>query len=140
MIVNRHTVLWIAAALLGIVATATVAWSASQLAATRIGLAGDPLSVTSGLAPASASAPPHPRGQVAARRRANPQRPADHPAAQTTVTSGGSSAPAPIPVTPSPPASSAPAVARTPPAPTTHDAGSSQPDAQPGRFARRRLG
>ncbi len=37
--------LWVAAALLGIVATATVAWSASRLAATSIGLAGAPLSV-----------------------------------------------------------------------------------------------
>ena len=50
--------LWIAAALLGIVATATVAWSASRLAGTRVGLAGAPLSVTSGLAPLSTPARP----------------------------------------------------------------------------------
>ncbi len=114
MIVNRHTMLWVAAALLGIVATATVAWSASQLAASGIGLAGTPLSVTSGLAPASPSAPSHRPAPAAASRRAKPQRPAHRPVAQRTVTSGGSRAPAPIPVTPSPPASSAPAVSRTP--------------------------
>jgi len=52
--------LWAAVAVLGIVATATVAWGASQLATPGIGLSSEPPSVVSGLAPAAATTPAHP--------------------------------------------------------------------------------
>ena len=45
MTVTRRTMLSVAAALLGIAATATVAWSASQLAAPGIGLSAEPCGV-----------------------------------------------------------------------------------------------
>lgn len=91
--------LWVAAALLGIAATVTVAWSASQLAATNVGLAGDPLSVTSGLAPASASAPAHP----AQKAPVQPRGTARHRPPHTATTSSTTNAPTPLPVTPIPP-------------------------------------
>src|SRR5690348_3249312 len=98
----------VAAALLGIAATATVAWSASQLAATRVGLAGDPLSVTSGLAPASTAVTTHARTPAAPRPSAkrHPQRPS-----HATTASSTASVPTPLPVAPSPPVTHAPAVA-----------------------------
>ena len=49
---TRRTTLWLIAALLGIVASAAVAWTASQLAGQRIGLSSAPPSVVRGLAPA----------------------------------------------------------------------------------------
>jgi hypothetical protein len=48
---TRHGVLWTSAALLGIVATAVIAWSISQVTGQHIGLASAPLSVVRGLAP-----------------------------------------------------------------------------------------
>ncbi len=48
---TRQTFLWTAAALLGIVVTGVLAWSASQLAGQTIGLASAPLSVADSLAP-----------------------------------------------------------------------------------------
>ena len=51
---TQRTVMWGTAALLGIVATAAIAWSASQLARQPIGLLSEPLSVVRGLAPARA--------------------------------------------------------------------------------------
>jgi hypothetical protein len=56
--VNRQTIAWLAAALLGIAATAAIAWTASQLAVQHIGLSSEPLSVASGLAPAQPAGPP----------------------------------------------------------------------------------
>src|SRR5690242_18021865 len=65
---RSRTMLWTAAAVLGIVATATVAWAASRLAAPGIGLSSEPPSVVSGLAPSNttrrrlpAPAVPHPK-------------------------------------------------------------------------------
>jgi hypothetical protein len=114
--VNRRTLLWVAAALLGIVATATVAWSASRLASTSVGLAGAPLSVTSGLAPVSTASTPvrsPARGHRATSRQAKPRRtkplspanPAPTPTVSTPTVSTPtvSSAPTLLPVTPSPP-------------------------------------
>ena len=54
----RRTTLWIAAALLGIVATVAVAWSASRLAGQHIGLSAEPSSVAARLAPKPAPALP----------------------------------------------------------------------------------
>jgi hypothetical protein len=48
---TRRTTLWLCAALLGIVASAAVAWTASQFAGQRIGLSSAPPSVVHGLAP-----------------------------------------------------------------------------------------
>lgn len=50
---THRALLWLATALLGIVATAALAWAASQVAGQRIGLAAAPLSVQRGLAPSS---------------------------------------------------------------------------------------
>jgi hypothetical protein len=52
---TRRTALWLIAALLGILASAAVAWTASRLAGQRIGLSSAPLSVSRGLAPAGAT-------------------------------------------------------------------------------------
>lgn len=68
--VTRNTVIWISAALLGIVLTAALAWSASQLAGQRIGLSSEPLSALGALAP-----PPPARHTVS--RRGSPA-PATH--------------------------------------------------------------
>jgi len=124
--VRRATILWAVAALLGIVFTAAVAWSASQLTGQRIGLASEPLSVSSGLTPAA----PAPAGEAATtarhRRELTPQRrsPAPAPAAATVAPAGVAPAPvaAPAPVSaPAPVAAAAPAAAAsaTPAAPST---------------------
>ncbi len=55
----RRTILWVIAAALGIVASAAVAWAASQLADQRIGLSSAPPSVVRGLAPGSSSGAMH---------------------------------------------------------------------------------
>jgi uncharacterized membrane protein YgcG len=49
--VSGRAILWTAAALMGIVVTAVLAWSGSQLAGQHIGLSSEPLSVATGLAP-----------------------------------------------------------------------------------------
>jgi uncharacterized membrane protein YgcG len=67
---SHRTFIWAAAALFGIVATATIAWSASQIAGQRIGLSSEPLSVASGLVPADR----HARQTIVIRRR-EPVRP-----------------------------------------------------------------
>jgi hypothetical protein len=105
--VTRRGILWAAAALAGIVATAALAWSASQLANQQIALSSQPLSVTSGLAPAR----PVPRDRDKATKRAT--RPtASRPRHRVA-------SPSPTPPTPAAPALT-PAV--TPPAATTSPA------------------
>lgn len=59
------------AAMLGIVVSAALAWAASQLAGQRVGLASEPLSVATGLAPRPRSTP----------ARAPGRRGDDHPGA-----------------------------------------------------------
>jgi hypothetical protein len=71
VIVSSRGILWTCGALLGIVATAAVAWSASQLAGQQIGLSSEPLSVVSRLAPPAA--PPAPRRALAPHRAARPR-------------------------------------------------------------------
>jgi hypothetical protein len=113
--------LWTAAAVLGIVATATVAWAASQLATPNIGLSSEPPSVVSGLAPTAAPTPAHPRGHASAPRPAKPRaQPARHVAtAPPAVTVAPTPAPitrapvAPAPVTPAPSPAVAPATTAT---------------------------
>lgn len=60
---TRRATLWAAIALLGIAASAALAWSASQLASQRIGLSSAPLSVAAALAP-----PASPRKRAVPRR------------------------------------------------------------------------
>ena len=91
--------LWVAAALLGIAATATVAWSASRLAATSVGLAGAPLSVTSGLAPARSATTRTPTSSHAAPKRHAKPHPPVRPAPPQTSPPASSTA-SPLPVTP----------------------------------------
>ena len=51
MIGARRGLLWVSAALLGLVVTAALTWSVSRLTAQRIGLSSQPVSVVSQLAP-----------------------------------------------------------------------------------------
>src|SRR5579864_4918681 len=81
---NRRGILWVCAALATIAASAAVAWAASQLAAQRIGLTSEPLSVASSLAPpATTSKPPpaRPRRPVVVHRRTAAPAPAATPPA-----------------------------------------------------------
>jgi hypothetical protein len=66
--VPSRAILWTAAALLGIITTAGIAWSASKLAGQHIGLAAIPISVERGLAPAAPPATAH-RPQPVVRHR-----------------------------------------------------------------------
>jgi hypothetical protein len=75
---TRRSVMWAAAALLGIVATAAIAWTASQIAGQRIGISSEPLSVANHLAPAHKSRPPKARRPV--------HRPTKHVEPAVTVT------------------------------------------------------
>lgn len=104
----RQAALWIALALLGIVATAGVAWFASGLAGPRIGLSSEPLSVAAGLAPGSTHA-------VSPRAKPPP-----HPG---VARPGGSATPAPVTLpSTSPPPVSQPSVPIASPAVTTSQA------------------
>jgi hypothetical protein len=104
--VNRHVLLWIVAAALGIVLAAALTWSASQLAGQHIGLASAPLSVQNGLAPDVHPPLVHPHRQVhVASREAPPEngpRATSAPTAASTLPAPP--APAMAPVTPSSPA------------------------------------
>ncbi len=123
---TRRSVLTILAALLGIVATAAIAWSASLLAGQRIGLASEPFSVTSHLAPAPEPAEPKPQARVVGHGTRRPQLAAA--AAPAT-----SAAPAAAPATTVPPASGGqasssagpPSVASPAPAPASRSTTSS---------------
>jgi|SRR6516225_1434314 hypothetical protein len=130
--------LWAAVAVLGIVATATVAWGASQLATPGIGLSSEPPSVVSGLAPAAATTPAHPHGHAAPPRHSRrPAHTESHttnqpPAASVTSVPIPPSAPAPVPApAPAPSTPSAPAAAPPAPAPTTSPSQPSQPPLAP---------
>lgn len=131
---NRRTIAWTAAALLGIVATAAVAWTASRLAAQRIGLSAEPPSVANGLAPGR---PPVARPRASRRPRGPASANGGGAAAQTRP------APAPAPTAPGAPptGSTGPAATSTapPPAPITTQAapGSSTPSAQAGHATHR---
>lgn len=107
--------LWAAAAVLGIVATATVAWAASRLAAPGIGLSSEPPSVVVGLAPASR--PPTTRIHVPAPAKPHPApraKSSGHAASAPNVASPPSVA-VPAPVTPTPPVPTTPAASPTTP-------------------------
>ena len=61
---TRKTLIWTSAALLSIVLTAALAWSASQLAGQRIGLSSEPLSALGSLAPPPAARHTAPAGSA----------------------------------------------------------------------------
>src|SRR5665811_1152655 len=96
----RQTLLWTAAALLGIVATAVVAWSASQLTGQRIGLGSEPLSAVTQLVPnvqaPSASERPVAQGPARSRARAAPTTGSHSTTTSAPASSGSSGVPAPI--------------------------------------------
>ena len=109
--------LWTAAAVLGIVATATVAWAASRLAAPGIGLSSEPPSVVSGLAPANTTRRRLPAPAVPPPKR-HPQ--ASGHAVPTPRAASPPSVSVPAPVVPTRTVPTAPAASpRTPPAATT---------------------
>jgi hypothetical protein len=114
MTVRRATMVWIAAALLGVAATVAVAWAASRLAGQRIGLSAEPLSVASQLAPRSAGAAAPVRKPARKLRTAprNSQSRSAGPHVVPTVPATVS-APTPAPVRPVP----APAITSAPAAP-----------------------
>lgn len=125
---TRRTILWGFVALLGIAATATLAWTASQIAGQRIGLSSEPLSIASGLAPSSAtSGHAHPD-----QRHALPRRPTGRRKLRTTPAMSAARTPTAVgaPTTAAPTATAAPAAAApasaSPPVTAT-------PSAQPAR-------
>ena len=112
---TRRSILTAAVAVLGLALSAALAWSASQLAGQRIGLASEPLSVAQGLAPHHrAAAPPKTghddRGKISSK-------PAPKQTAPTTSTQlFSTSTTTPAPVTPA--AAAPPAPTSAPPATT----------------------
>jgi uncharacterized membrane protein YgcG len=104
---TRRATLWAAIALLGIAASAALAWSASQLASQRIGLSSAPLSVAAGLAPPASprkqAVPHHGQGRSQTRPSKTPGvAPASTVSPATTVPSAPAlavTAPAPATVT-----------------------------------------
>lgn len=101
MSLTRRGFMWAVAALLGIAVAAAVTWSVTNLAAQRIGLSSEPLSVIHGLAPAAAGVK-----TVAAR--------GDSDAQKVTARRTGSAPSTPLPVT-----GSVPSITATPPPGTT---------------------
>ena len=97
---TRRSVATAVAAVLGIVVSAALAWTASQLAGQRVGLSSEPLSVATGLAPPVHTAAPH------IRPRRGDDRPARRaaPAGTTTTTTVTlpTSPPADAPLSPRP--------------------------------------
>ena len=61
MSLTRRGFAWAVVALLGIALAAALTWSATKLAAQRIGLSSEPLSVINGLAPTRARRPTRPK-------------------------------------------------------------------------------
>lgn len=101
---SRKTAIWALAALLGIVVTAAITWATSQLTSQRIGLASEPLSAGSGLAPGAETKSAVTRTATRRRRRGGA-----HSSATATVTTTATySAVAPPAPSPSEPAPSAP--------------------------------
>jgi hypothetical protein len=110
--ITQRNLMWSAAALLGIAATAAIAWAASQLARQPIGLSSDPISVANGLAPALPrdSHPAHPAALAPVGTAAHPRErerrdrhharvlpppaPSSPATATTVITSAWTSAPA----------------------------------------------
>lgn len=89
---TRRTIPWLIAALLGIVASAAVAWAASQLAGQRIGLSSAPPSVVRGLAPGIPSGSIHSL-HVLRTLRSSPSRGFSRPPADGSGVSRGLSRP-----------------------------------------------
>jgi hypothetical protein len=112
---TRRSILSAAVAVLGLALSAALAWSASQLAGQRIGLASEPLSVAQGLAPhhrAGPAQPPRRDDRGAVGRTPTPRK--------TSATTRTQIFTTPAPVTPVAPATTAaPASTSAPPAPTS---------------------
>lgn len=103
---SRRTAIWLLAALLGIVVTAAITWATSQLTSQRIGLASEPLSAGSGLAPGAEANPAVTRTTTRRAGRA-------HSTATATVTTTATY-PAVPPHAPSP-SEPVPSAAQSPP-------------------------
>lgn len=90
---TRRRILWACLAVLGVLITAAITWGTSRLAGQRIGLASEPLSVVSSLAPPLPAPGPnrtpvvrHAPGRSAHRRTPSPQ-------AGPSATAAGAAAP-----------------------------------------------
>jgi hypothetical protein len=108
---TRRSILTAAVAVLGLALSAALAWSASQLAGQRIGLASEPLSVAQGLAPHHrAAAPPKTGHDDRGKISSKPAPKQTAPTTSTQLSSTSGTTPAPVtPAAAAPPASAPPA-------------------------------
>jgi hypothetical protein len=114
---TRRSLLTAAVAVLGLALSAALAWSASQLAGQRIGLASEPLSVQQGLAPHHPTAAAPTTGHDDHRKVTSRPRPNQTaPATRTQIFTTSSTTHAPVTTAAPPVTSSAPPAATT----TTH--------------------
>lgn len=112
---TRRSILAAAVAVLGLALSAALAWSASQLAGQRIGLASEPLSVAQGLAPHHRlAAPPNTGHNDRGKIISKPAPKQTAPKTSTQLFSTSSTTPAPV----TPPAAAPPATTSAPPATT----------------------
>lgn len=146
---SRQTALWGLAALLGIVLTAGITWTTSQLTSQHIGISSEPISAGHSLAPlvAERSAPRRNRpGHVVTGRTVTAPRATATATAQSTPTAPQSTQVSPAQGTPTAPAApveaTPPVAAKQTPAPQTPsssgDDGGGQSRGGGGRSARGR--
>jgi hypothetical protein len=112
---TRRSILTAAVAVLGLALSAALAWSASQLAGQRIGLASEPLSVAQGLAPHHrAAAPPKTGHDDHGKISSKPGPKQTAPTTSMQLFSTSTTTPAPV----TPAAAAPPAPTSAPPATT----------------------
>ncbi len=109
---TRRSILTIIVAVLGLALSAALAWSASQLAGQRIGLASEPFSVTRGLAPHHSTTAAPPRTSHDDRRKLHSKPKQAAPTASTQIFRN------PAPVTPAATPATPPATTNAAPAAT----------------------
>src|SRR5664279_4979415 len=134
---TRRSLLTAAVAVLGLALSAALAWSASQLAGQRIGLASEPLAVTQGLAPhhraGSVPKPVHDDHHKAGTK------PASAPKTATTTSSPQIfSTPAVTPATPVAPATPTATSAAPPATRTTASSSAASPSSSSSGASRHR--
>ena len=122
---TRRSLLTAAVAVLGLALSAALAWSASQLAGQRIGLASEPLSVQQGLAPRHRTAAAPATGHDDQRKVSSRPRPKHtRPASKTQIFTTASTTPAPLTPATSATTAAPPVTSSAPPATTTTQASS----------------
>jgi cytoskeletal protein RodZ len=130
MSLTRRSFVWAVVALLGIVVAAALTWSVTKLAAQRIGLSSEPLSVIRGLAPATGrpkSAASQGDGEPPKATVGRNGSVASPPPPATSTLPSITATPPSITATPPPVTASAPPVTATAPAATATPAPSAGP-------------